>query len=177
MLRACLNTEVNLSDCSSTHVGFCALKSNWFLFLVECQDFHHICTRGNTIAKSKPARKPEGKQQRRTGKAQINKNDERAQRRDIRSTRQVKKMTNKRLSRGLTGGVFNYRWAQTHLYACRRVRYARRKLRVTAGSEKAKWKQLPRKGWEGYQGRGRRTRIQERMPIPVYGIKYMVGGK
>lgn len=47
-----------------------------------------------------------------------------------------------------------------------------RKLILTAGSEKAKWKQLPRKGGGGGGGR-----IQERLPITAHGIKYMVCGK
>lgn len=63
---------------------------------------------------------PPVRQQRQTSRMQINRDDERAQGRAIRSTRQVKKMTNKRRSRGLTGGPLNYGCAQTHLYARRR---------------------------------------------------------
>lgn len=59
-----------------------------------------------------------------------------------------KKMTNKRVSRGLTGG---FSIIDVHKHTCTHADARdtqERKLIVTAGSEKAKWKQLPRKGWE-----------------------------
>lgn len=61
-----------------------------------------------------------------------------------------KKMTNKSVSPGLRGGVFNYRCAQTHLHACRRARYAAEEIDRDSGGGKAKWKQL----WRRIPGEG-----------------------